>query len=112
LLLPYYQTGKNLTSQARSHRTFGSSDLAFWVQETTASRPLKILNQGSKMSGLALQHLRDHTFNLLNDFRYIVGLFPHIETANIPENKLLFSPCYLIYRERLNTEIKIFCETY
>ena len=31
LLLPYYQTGKNLTSQARGHRAFGSSDLAFWV---------------------------------------------------------------------------------
>ena len=29
LLLPYYQTRKNLTSQARSHKTFGSSDLAF-----------------------------------------------------------------------------------
>ena len=52
------------------------------------------------------QHLRDHTFNLLTDSRYIVGLFPHIETANIPENKLLSSPCYLIYRKRLNTEIK------
>ena len=35
----------------------------------------------------AFQHLRDHTFNLLTDSRYIVGLFPHIETANIPENK-------------------------
>ena len=35
----------------------------------------------------ALQHLQDHTFNLLTDSRYIVGLFPHIETANIPENK-------------------------
>ena len=40
LLLPY-QTGKNLTSQAKSHRAFRSSDLAFWVQEITASRPLK-----------------------------------------------------------------------
>ena len=50
LLLPYYQTGKNLTSQARSHRTFGSSDLAFWVQEITAPRPLKdLLIQGNKM---------------------------------------------------------------
>ena len=41
LLLPYYQTGKTLTSQARGPRGFGSSDLAFWVQETTASRLLK-----------------------------------------------------------------------
>ena len=40
LLLPY-QTRKNLTSQAKSHRAFRSSDLAFWVQEITASRPLK-----------------------------------------------------------------------
>ena len=40
LLLPY-QTGKNLTSQAKSYRAFRSSDLAFWVQEITASRPLK-----------------------------------------------------------------------
>ena len=39
LLLPY-QKGKTLTSQAKSHRTFRSSDLAFWVQDITASRPL------------------------------------------------------------------------
>ena len=55
LLLPY-QTGKNLTSQAKSHRAFKSSDLAFWVQEITASRPLKknffFLIQENKMSGL------------------------------------------------------------
>ena len=38
LLLPYYQTGKTLTSQASGPRGFGSSDLAFWVQEITASR--------------------------------------------------------------------------
>ena len=42
LLLPYYQTGETLTSQARGPRGFGSSDLAFWVQEIAASRPLKI----------------------------------------------------------------------
>ena len=85
LLLPYYQTGKNLTSQARSHKAFGSSDLAFWVQEITAPRPLKdLLIQGNKMSGLSYEQL----FRLVNiDSRYIVGLFPHIETANIPENK-------------------------
>ena len=53
LLLPYYQTRKNLTSQARGRRTFGSSDLAFWVQEITAPRPLKdLLIQENKMSGL------------------------------------------------------------
>ena len=52
LLLPY-QAGKNLTSQARGHRAFGSSDLAFWVQEITAPRPLKdLLIQENKMSGL------------------------------------------------------------
>ena len=52
LLLPY-QTGKNLTSQAKSHKTFRSSDLAFWVQEITAPRPLKnLLIQKSKISGL------------------------------------------------------------
>ena len=39
LLLPYYQTRKTLTSQARGPRRFGSSDLALWVQEITASRP-------------------------------------------------------------------------
>ena len=43
LPLPYYQTGKPLTSQARGPRGFGSSDLAFWVQEITASRPLQDL---------------------------------------------------------------------
>ena len=53
LLLPYYQTRKNLTSQVKSHKTFGSSDLAFWVQEITAPRPLKdLLIQENKMSGL------------------------------------------------------------
>ena len=53
MLLPYYQTGKTLTSQASGPRGFGSSDLAFWVQEITASRHLKdLLIQGNKMSGL------------------------------------------------------------
>ena len=53
-LLPLpYQTGKNLTSQGRSHRVCGFSDLAFWVQEITAPRPLKdLLIQENKMSGL------------------------------------------------------------
>ena len=40
LLLIIRQT---LTSQARGPRRFGSSDLAFWVQKITASRPLKDL---------------------------------------------------------------------
>ena len=53
LLLPYYQTRKTLISQARGPRGFRSSDLAFWVQEITASRPLKdLLIQGYKMSRL------------------------------------------------------------
>ena len=47
LLLPY-QTGKNLTSQAKSYRAFRSSDLAFWVQEITASRPLKFFFNSRK----------------------------------------------------------------
>ena len=34
----------------------------------------------------AFQHLRDCTFNLLIDSQYVLGLFPHFETANIPEN--------------------------
>ena len=38
----------------------------------------------------AFQHLRDCTFNLLTDSQYIVGLFPHIETTNIPENKTTY----------------------
>ena len=42
-----------MTSEARGHRRFGYSDLAFWVQKITASRPLKdFLIQGNKISGL------------------------------------------------------------
>ena len=53
MLLPYYQTGKTLTSQARGPKGFKSSDLAFWVQKITASRSLKDLSiQGNKMAGL------------------------------------------------------------
>ena len=53
LLLPYYQTGRTLNFQAKGPRGFGSSDLAFWVQEITACRPLKdLLIQGNRMSGL------------------------------------------------------------
>ena len=63
LLLPYYQTRKNLTSQAKSHNAFRSSGLAFWVQEITAPRPLKdLLIQGNKMSGLSYKQL----FRLFN----------------------------------------------
>ena len=62
LLLPH-QAGKNLTFQAKSHRAFRSSDLAFWVQEITAPRPLKdLLIQGNKMSGLSYEQL----FRLFN----------------------------------------------
>ena len=35
----------------------------------------------------AFQHLRDRTFNLLTDSRYVVRLFSHFETANVLENK-------------------------
>ena len=53
LLLLYYQTKRTLTSQARGPRGFKFSDLAFWVQEITPSRPLKdLLIQGNRMSGL------------------------------------------------------------
>ena len=42
-----------MTFQARGPRGFGASDLAFWMQEITASRPLKdLLIQGNRMSGL------------------------------------------------------------
>ena len=58
LLLPYYQTRKILTSQAKSHKAFRSSGLAFWVQEITAPRPLKdLLIQGNKMSRLSYKQL-------------------------------------------------------
>ena len=42
-----------MTSQARGHRVFLSSDLGFWAQEITASRPSKdLLIQGNEISGL------------------------------------------------------------
>ena len=63
LLLPYYHTRKNLTSQAKSHKAFRSSSLAFWVQEITAPRPLEdLLIQGNKMSRLNYEQL----FRLFN----------------------------------------------
>ena len=53
LFLPYYQTRKTLISQARDPRGFRSIDLAFGVQEITASKPLKdLLIQENKMSWL------------------------------------------------------------
>ena len=56
LLLPYYQIRKTLTSQARGPRGFGSSDLAFWVQEITASRPLKDLLIQKNKNVRAVRH--------------------------------------------------------
>ena len=53
LLLPYYQTRRTLSSHARGPKGFGYSDLAFWVQKITASRPLKdFLIEGNTTSGL------------------------------------------------------------
>ena len=53
LLFTLLSDRKTLTSQARGPRRFGSSDLAFGVQEITTSRPLKdLLTQGNKMSRL------------------------------------------------------------
>ena len=57
----------------------------------------------------AFQHLRDHTFNLLTDSRYIVGFFPHIETANIPENKTtIFSLLFDLQKEIKHRDKKYF----
>ena len=57
----------------------------------------------------AFQHLRDNTFNLLTDSRYIVGLFPHIETANIVENKtIIFSLLSDIQKEIKHRDKKYF----
>ena len=57
----------------------------------------------------AFQHLRDHTFNLLTDSRYIVGLFPHIETANIPKNKTtIFSLLFNLQKEIKHRDKKYF----
>ena len=57
----------------------------------------------------AFQHLRDCTFNLLTDSRYIVGLFPHIETANILENKTtIFSFLFDLQKEIKHRDKKYF----
>ena len=57
----------------------------------------------------AFQHLRDRTLNLLTDSRYIVGLFPHIETANIPENKTtIFSSLFDLQKEIKHRDKKYF----
>lgn len=55
LLLPYYRMGKELSSEDRKERGFGSSDMAFWVQEITKKRPLKTL----KINGKNIQGLLD-----------------------------------------------------
>ena len=60
----------------------------------------------------AFQHLRDHTFNLLTDSRYIVGSFPHIETANIPKNKTIIVSLLFDLQKEMKHREKIFCETY
>ena len=46
------------------------------------------------------------TFNLLTDSRYIVGLFPHIETANIPENKTTIFSLLFDLQKEISIEIK------
>ena len=57
----------------------------------------------------AFQYLRDCTFNLLTDSRYIVGLFPHIETANILENKTtIFSLLFDLQKEIKHRDKKYF----
>ena len=57
----------------------------------------------------AFQQLRDHTFNLLTDTRYIVELFPHIETANIPKNKTtIFSLLFNLQKEIKHRDKKYF----
>ena len=61
----------------------------------------------------AFQHLRGRIFKLLTDSQYIVGLFPHIETANIPENKTtIFSLLFDLQKEIKHRDKKIFCGTY
>ena len=55
------------------------------------------------------QHVRDCTFNLLTASRYIVELFPHIETANIPENKTtIFSLLFDSQKEIKHRDKKYF----
>ena len=57
----------------------------------------------------AFQHLRHRIFNLLTDSRYIVGLFPHIETANILENKTtIFSLLFDLQKEIKHRDKKYF----
>ena len=53
--------------------------------------------------------MRDRTFNLLTDSRYTVELFPHIETANIPENKTtIFSLLFDLQKEIKHRDKKYF----
>ena len=71
-----------MTSQARSPRGFGSSDLAFWVQKITASSPLKdFLIQGNKMSEL---------LDSRADVSYIAGKdWPSSWSTHSAENELV-----------------------
>ena len=48
------------------------------------------------------------TFNLLTDSRYIVGLFPHIETANIPKNKTTIFSLFNLQKEIKHRDKKYF----
>lgn len=55
LLLPYYSVGKTVTSAPRGEGGFGSSDIAFWLQEITSNRPVKQLI----VEGIAIEGLLD-----------------------------------------------------
>ena len=48
LLLPYCSMGSTATQADRGNKGFGSSDLVFWVQETTQKRPMKTLKVNGK----------------------------------------------------------------
>lgn len=53
ILLPYYSSGQNVTDCPRGKKGFGSSGLAFWVQEISGHRPFKILKiEGKEIKGL------------------------------------------------------------
>ena len=56
----------------------------------------------------AFQHLRDHTFNLLTESQYVVGLFPHTETANILENKTTIFSLFDLQKEIKHRDKKYF----
>ena len=56
----------------------------------------------------AFQHLRGRIFKLLTDSQYIVGLFPHIETANIPKNKTTIFSLFNLQKEIKHRDKKYF----